>query len=101
MLDPVACRELLLKLDPSDLAQRLRNSPYNQSKMPATKSWLREAAQTFNVSLPLPAANVRAHVRKQRSDIEADVLAAVSHVKAEHNLYGKLCRYYPSVWGKV
>ena len=99
VLDPVACLLLLLKLDSSDLAQRLRNSPYNQSKMPATKSWLREAAQTFNVSLHRPAANGRARASKQRSEVEAEVLAAVNAAKAEPGLDGTLGRYHPSVWG--
>ena len=101
VLDPVACRELLLKLDPSDLAQRLRNSPYHQSKMLATKSWLREAAQAFNVSLHRPAANGRARASKPRSDVEAEVLVAVNRVKAESGLDGTLGRCHQSVWGMV
>ena len=101
LLDPVACRELLLKLDPSDLEQRLRSSPYHRSKMSATKSWLREAANTFNVSLHRPAANGRARASKQRSDVEAEVLAAVSSVKAEPGLESQLGRYHPSLWGKL
>ena len=101
VLDLVACRQLLLKLDPIDLEQRLRNSPYNQSKMPAIKSWLREAANTFNVSLHLPAADGRAQASKQRSDVEAEVLAVMNSVKAEPGLESELGRYHPSVWGKL
>ena len=90
VLDTVACRELLLKLDPSDLEQRLRNSPYHQSKMLATKSWLREAANTFNVSLHCPAANGRASASKQRSDVEAEVLLAETSVNAGCGLESQL-----------
>ena len=49
----------------------------------------------------LPAADGRAQASKQRSDVEAEVLAVMNSVKAEPGLESELGRYHPSVWGKL
>ena len=52
--DLAACRDLLTKLDPNDLRERLHQSPWHNSHAPRKDGWLREAASAFDISLRVP-----------------------------------------------
>ena len=99
--DNDACLELLLQLDPHDLEERLKHSPFNQLKMSEAQSWLREAAAVCDVSLYKPY--VKEHQRQKKSKVEliADVLAAVSSRKTAPIAPLTYPRYSASVWGKT
>ena len=100
-IDADACLELLLQLDPHDLEERLKHSPFNQLKMSEAQSWLREAAAVCDVSLYKPY--VKEHQRQKKSKVEliADVLAAVSSRKTAPIAPLTYPRYSASVWGKT
>ena len=88
-LDKDACRQLLLKFDEAELRRRLLQSPYRHYQMSASQSWLREAAEAFDVSLKCLRAKGKQPYKKKEVLIE-DVIGAVVTRKD---------RYSQDTWG--
>ena len=99
--DNDACLELLLQLDPHDLEERLKHSPFNQLKMSAAQSWLREAAAVCDVSVYKPYDKKQKRQKKLKAELIADVLAAVSSRKTTSLAPSPSSRYNASFWGKT
>ena len=98
-LDRDACRQLLVGFEESELRGRLCHSPYHRNEMSAVESWLREAAEAFDVALYTPRVKGKRKYKSKDVLVEEVILAVVS-ARTSQSASANSSPYSPDSWGK-
>ena len=99
-VDYAKCRQLLIKLEAWDLRQRLENSSYCGNTMDASQSWLREAAEAFDVSLNRVPGDKRSPF-KSKHELINDVAASVASAANKPSLFKIMHEFINNVAASV